>query len=323
MPSVLWLQGGACTGNTMSFLGATSPSVTDLITGFGLDLIWHPALSPEVGDALRGRLDACVAGERPLDILVVEGAVILGPQGTGRFDRFAGRPLADWVAELAERAGAVVAVGSCAAFGGLAAAEPNPAEATGLQFHRRAPGGLLGADFRSGLGLPVVNIPGCPAHPDWITHVLVALATGRLADLRLDDLGRPQTFFTTFAHTGCTRNSFYEFRQATPSFGEGTRTGCLFYEFGCRGPMTHSPCNRILWNRHNSKTRAGLPCLGCTEPEFPWSDLAPGTVFTTRLIAGAIPRDLPEGADHVTDLALAAAARAAAPDWAKQDMFVV
>ena len=83
---------------------------------------------------------------------------------------------------------------------------------------------------------------------------------------------------------------FYEYKQSTLSFGEGTRTGCLFYEFGCRGPMTHSPCNRILWNRQSSKTRAGQPCYGCTEPEFPHFDLAPGTLFKTQKVAGVIPR---------------------------------
>jgi len=113
------------------------------------------------------------------------------------------------------------------------------------------------------------------------------------------------------------------YKQATTEFGEGTRTGCLFYDLGCRGPLTNSPCNRILWNRQNSKPRAGVPCVGCTEPDFPAHDLAPGTVFRTQKISGTIPRDLPEGEDHVTYMARAAAARVAAPPWAKQEMFVV
>ena len=138
----------------------------------------------------------------------------------------------------------------------------------------------------------MINIPGCPAHPDWITQILVALATGRTSDIALDELQRPQTFFKTFTQTGCTRVQFYEYKQSTMSFGEGTRTGCLFYEFGCRGPMTHSPCNRILWNRQSSKTRAGQPCYGCTEPEFPHFDLAPGTVFKTQKVAGVIPKEV-------------------------------
>jgi Ni,Fe-hydrogenase I small subunit len=87
--------------------------------------------------------------------------------------------------------------------------------------------------------------------------------------------------------------------------------------------MTRSPCNRILWNRQSSKTRAGMPCTGCTEPEFPFFDLAPGTVFKTQKISGTIPKDMPTGLDPISYMGLAAAARVATPQWAKEDMFVV
>jgi hydrogenase small subunit len=263
------------------------------------------------------------AGKKPLDIFVFEGTVIMGPNGSGRFNMFADRPMKDWVSELAAQANAVVALGDCACWGGIPANAPNPTDSVGLQFLKRNHGGFLGADFKSKWGLPVINIPGCPCHPDWVTQILVAIATGRAGDIALDDLQRPQTFFKTFTQTGCTRVQFFEYKQSTVEFGQGTRTGCLFYEFGCRGPMTHSPCNRILWNRQSSKTRAGMPCTGCTEPEFPFYDLAPGTVFKTQKIGGVIPKDVPVGTDHVTYMAHAAAARVAAPQWSKEDMFVV
>ncbi len=169
----------------------------------------------------------------------------------------------------------------------------------------------------------MVNIPGCPSRPDWIIQILVALASGRAGDIALDDLQRPATFFKTFTQTGCTRVQYFEYKQSTTEFGQGTRKGCLFYEFGCRGPVTHSPCNRILWNRQSSKTRAGMPCTGCTEPEFPFFDLRPGTVFKTQKISGSVPKEVPTGTDHVTYMAHAAAARIAAPQWSKEDMFVV
>jgi uptake hydrogenase small subunit len=323
MASVLWLHGGACSGNTMSFLNADEPNVVDLIVDFGLDIIWHPSLGMELGDQAQKIFRDCASGAREMDIFVFEGTVIEGPNGTGRYNIFADRPMKEWVEELAAAASIVVAIGDCACWGGIPAAEPNPTSSTGLQFHKRSKGGFLGPDFVSKAGLPVINIPGCPAHPDWITQILVALATGRTADIALDDLHRPQTFFKTFTQTGCTRVQFFEYKQSTLSFGEGTRTGCLFYEFGCRGPMTHSPCNRILWNRQSSKTRAGMPCLGCTEPEFPFMDLAPGTVFKTQKVNGIIPKEVPEGTDHLTYMAHAAAARVAAPAWSKEDMFVV
>ncbi|MAT03435.1 MAG: hydrogenase [Acidimicrobiaceae bacterium] len=323
MASVLWLHGGACSGNTMSFLNADEPNVVDLIVDFGLDIIWHPSLGMELGENAQKIFRDCVSGEREMDIFVFEGTVIEGPDGSGRYNIFADRPMKEWVEELAAAAKIVVAIGDCACWGGVPATAPNPTDSTGLQFHKRAKGGFLGPDFTSKAGLPVINIPGCPAHPDWITQILVALATGRTADIALDDLHRPQTFFKTFTQTGCTRVQFFEYKQSTLSFGEGTRTGCLFYEFGCRGPMTHSPCNRILWNRQSSKTRAGMPCLGCTEPEFPFMELAPGTVFKTQKVNGVIPKEVPEGTDHLTYMAHAAAARVAAPEWSKEDMFVV
>src|SRR5690606_13939807 len=114
MSSVLWLQGGACSGNTMSFLNADEPNVVDLITDFGLDLIWHPSLGAELGDNAQKLFWDCVEGRRPLDIFVFEGTVMRGPNGTGRYDMFAGRPMKDWVTDLAAAAQIVVAIGDCA-----------------------------------------------------------------------------------------------------------------------------------------------------------------------------------------------------------------
>ncbi|MDR1806949.1 MAG: hypothetical protein LBR33_03405 [Propionibacteriaceae bacterium] len=322
MTTAVWLQGGACGGNTAAVLGAADPALADLAE-CGVEWLWHPALAPATGAAAEAVLAACADGTTPLDLLVFEGAVIQGPDGTGRFDQLAGRPVRDWLADLAGQARFVVAVGTCAAFGGLAALDPGPAAPTGLQFQRDAKGGCLGAGWRSSEGFPVINLAGCPVHPDIVLGVLLALATGRAGDLALDQFGRPRTYFTSFAHTGCPRQSYNEFKQAASAFGEGTRGGCLFAELGCRGPMTHAACNRLLWNGQSSKTRAGTPCLGCTEPDFPAAGLAPGTVFRTRTLSGAIPREVPAGEDHVTYLARSAAARVAAPEWAKADMFVV
>jgi hydrogenase small subunit len=307
----------------MSFLNAEEPSACDLVTDFGIDILWHPSLGMELGDQAKQIFADCATGKRPLDIFVFEGTVILGPNGSGRYDMFADRPMKDWVIELANQAGIVVAIGDCACWGGIPAMAPNPSESIGMQYMKRDKGGFLGGGWVSKAGLPVINIPGCPAHPDWVTQILVAVASGRTSDLALDDLQRPATFFKSFTQTGCTRVQFFEYKQSTLEFGQGTRTGCLFYEFGCRGPMTHSPCNRILWNRQSSKTRAGMPCTGCTEPEFPFFDLAPGTVFKTQKISGALPKEVPEGMDTLSYMALAAAAKVAAPKWSKEDMFVV
>lgn len=320
MTNVLWLQGGACSGNTMSFLNAEEPSVCDLITDFGINLLWHPSLGLELGDDLQQLLRDCISGATPLDIFVFEGTVVNAPKGTGEWNRFADRPMKDWVSELSRAANFVVAIGDCATYGGIPAMAPNPSESQGMQFLKRDRGGFLGTDFVSKAGLPVINIPGCPAHPDWITQILVAIAAGRLTDITLDEFQRPETFFKSFTQTGCTRNIHFAYKSSSSDFGQ--RKGCLFYDLGCRGPMTHSSCNRILWNRVSSKTRAGMPCLGCTEPEFPFHDLKPGTVFKTQTVMG-VPKELPAGMNRKDYALLTIVAKDATPKWAEEDIFTV
>ncbi len=320
MANLLWLQGGACSGNTMSFLNAEAPSVCDLVTDFGINILWHPSLGIELGDAVQAILQNCVEGKVKLDIFVFEGTVINAPNGTGSWNRFAGKPMKDWVNDLADVADYVVAVGDCASWGGIPAMAPNPTDSEGMQFLKKLRGGALGLDFLSKKKLPVINIPGCPAHPDWISQILVAIATGRAQDIALDELNRPKTFFTSFTQTGCTRNMHFSYKVAATEFGQ--RKGCLFYDLGCRGPMTRSSCNRILWNRQSSKTRAGMPCIGCTEPEFPFFDLAPGTVFKSQTVMG-FPKDLPTGLNKAGYMKLTAAAKQASPQWAEDDIFII
>ena len=282
-----------------------------MVTEFGIKILWHPSLGLELGEELKDLLRDVASGKIPLDVFVFEGTVVNAPNGTGQWNRFAGRPMKDWVRDLAKVANYVVAIGDCATWGGIPATSPNPSESVGLQFLKRKHGGFLGEAYKSKAGLPVINVPGCPAHPDWITQIVVAVATGRGAELSLDELQRPKTFFSSFTQTGCTRNMLYAYKVSTTEFGQ--RKGCLFYDLGCRGPMTHSPCNRILWNRHSSKTRAGMPCLGCTEPEFPHHDLAPGTVFKTQTIMG-LPKETPDGVSTMAYLKLSVAGKAAAPE---------
>ena len=227
-----------------------------------------------------------------MDIFVFEGSVVQGPNGTGKMNYFADRPMQEWIKELSDAAQFVVAVGDCATWGGIPAVPPNPSESTGFQFHKKTKGGFLGSDFTSKGGLPVINIPGCPAHPDWITQILVAISTGRIGDVLIDEYHRPKTFFTDFVQTGCPNASAFSEKI---DGGFGKRGGCLFYEVGCRGPMTRASCNRILWNRHSSKTRANHPCLGCTEPGFPHNDLKKGSVFKTMKYLGILPKEVPEG----------------------------
>ena len=292
MTNLIWLKGGACSGNTMSFLNAEQPSVIELVTDFGIRILYHPTMGLEIGEQVNEVLNEALSGSTPLDIFVFEGSVIQGSNGTGNMNYFAGRPMKDWVTDLAQVAKYVVAIGDCATWGGIMAVPPNPTDSTGMQFHKKEKGGYLGPTFITKSGFPVINIPGCPAHPDWMTQILVAIATGRMKDVILDDYHRPKTYFTDFVQTGCTNAASFS-EVVKGDFGK--RGGCLFYEVGCRGPMTHASCNRILWNRTSSKTRANHPCLGCTEPGFPHHDLKKGSIFKTMKYLGYLPKEVPEG----------------------------
>ena len=125
MANLLWLQGGACSGNTMSFLNAEEPSACDLVTDFGINILWHPSLGMELGDNLQKLLLDCVSGAKTLDIFVFEGTVVNAPNGTGEWNRFAGRPMKDWVAELGRR-GATTSSRSAIARPGAAFRPPRP-----------------------------------------------------------------------------------------------------------------------------------------------------------------------------------------------------
>lgn len=292
MTNIIWLKGGACSGNTMSFLNAEQPSVIELVTDFGIRILYHPTVGLEIGEQVKEVLNEAVSERVPLDIFVFEGSVIQGSNNSGSMNYFAGRPMKDWVLDLAQVANYVVAIGDCATWGGIMAVPPNPSESTGMQFHKKEKGGFLGENFVSRSGMPIINIPGCPAHPDWMTQILVAIATGRMDEVQLDNFNRPKTFFTDFVQNGCTNaNAFADVFAGN----FGTRGGCLFYEVGCRGPMTRASCNRILWNRTSSKTRANHPCLGCTEPDFPHHDLKKGSVFKTLKYLGYFPKEVPKG----------------------------
>lgn len=309
--TLYWLQCGACGGDSMSMLSLESPDLLELAAILGVEVLWHPSLSASGRRAHEALLAALKAGEQRLDVLVVEGAVIRGPGGTGMFDTNGGRPKKDLVAELAAAASFVVAAGTCAAFGGFGT--EGGTEATGLQFLKHNPGGFLGAEFRSRGGLPVINLPGCPCHHEVIGGTLSALISG--IELPLNVYQAPNQWYGMLVHQGCVRNEYHEYRIEEQDFGE---RGCLFFHRGCRGPLAWGPCNKALWNRRSSKTRVGAPCIGCTDPDFPHSH----PFFHTRHIAG-IPLDLPVGVDRAHYLAYKGMAAAAAPMRLKRRETVV
>lgn len=312
--NVLWLQSGGCGGCSMSLLCADTTDFTGQLEQAGIRLLWHPSLSLAGGAELVALLEDCLAGRVALDALCIEGALLRGPNGTGRFHVLAGTgvPMVDWVRRLSAVARHVVAVGSCAAWGGITAAGANPTEACGLQYEDDRPGGLLGADFRSASGLPVVNVAGCPTHPGWVLDTLMALAAGLFGAEDLDPLARPRFYADQLVHHGCTRNEFYEFKASAEKPSD---LGCMMEHMGCKGTQAHADCNTRLWNGDGSCTRGGYACISCTEPGFQ----DPGHAFhATPKIAG-IPIGLPTDMPKAWFVALASLSKSATPKRVRQN----
>ena len=311
---LLWLQSGGCGGCTQSLLCHERPLFAEL-AGAGIDFLWHPGLSPASGPEALQILEDAASGAAPFDILCIEGAMLRGPAGSGRFHLLggSGKPMTDWVARLAARARWVLAVGSCTAYGGLSAATPgNPLEACGLQYEGNGKGGLLGREFRSSAGLPVINIAGCPTHPGWIVDTLETLAQGSLVEDELDELGRPRLYADQLVHHGCSRNEFYEFKASAEKPSD---LGCLMENLGCKGTQAHADCNTRPWNGAGSCLKGGYPCIACTEPEFE----NPGHPFLETPKVAGIPIGLPTDMPKAWFVALAALSKSATPHRVKEN----
>ena len=306
--NILWLQSAGCGGCTMSLLCAENPGVFDLLAGAGLRMLWHPALSEQTGGEVRALLDGVENGQIPLDILCVEGSILTGPRGTGRFQMLSGtgRSMLDWVQSLAPKARHVVAVGTCAAYGGVTSAGGNPAGAVGLQYDGHHPGGALGAGFTTADGMPVINVAGCPTHPDWVTETLMLIAAGEMGQNALDGLGRPLFYAENLVHHACPKNEFYEYKASAEQHGQ---LGCMMEHLGCVGTQATGDCNIRGWNGGSSCTRAGYACINCTAPEFE----EPNHPFTQTPKFAGIPVGLPSDMPKAWFMALASLSKAATP----------
>lgn len=312
--NLLWLQSGGCGGCSLSLLNAESPDLLTTLKQANIHILGHPSLTEDSGSCLLSLYQKVIAREIDIDFLCLEGAVITGPQGSGRFHMLSGsgRPMQEWIAKLAACAQYVLAVGSCAAYGGITAGGDNPSEACGLQYSDDDKGGLLGAAFRSKAGLPVINIAGCPTHPNWVTETLQQLAMGMLCEEDLDEYGRPRSYADHLVHHGCPRNEYYEFKA---SANKPSELGCMMEHLGCLGTQAHADCNTRLWNGEGSCLRGGYACINCTAPGFQ----EPGHTFAeTPKIAG-IPIALPTDMPKAWFVALASLSKAATPARIKQN----
>lgn len=278
---VVWLQGGGCTGDTISLTNAVDPSIVDVLTGFlpqvtGITVDFHPTIMPQWGHQAVGILQDAEKGKLDPFVLVLEGAIPdeETARKTNGFWAALGEEdgrivtLSEWMQRLSPKAAAVVAAGTCAAYGGVRRGYPNPTGAKGaLDF--------LGRDWKSALGLPVICVPGCPAHGDHLVKLLgyaVLAVRGLLPLPQLDEYNRPVFLFSERVHDICPRAGYYGDWAYSKEFGQPYCMELL----GCKGPQAYCDVSRRGFVEGiGGCTTLGSPCIGCTEPEFPDAPFSP------------------------------------------------
>ena len=247
---VIWLHFQDCTGCSETLLRTSQPDLAELV----LDLIsldYHETLMAASGHQAEAALRESMERNKGGYVLVVEGSVPTKDQGV--YMKLAGRPALEVLAETAADAAAVIAIGSCASWGGIPSAGPNPTGAVGVDALVK--------------NKPVVNVPGCPPNPYTLLGVVLQYAVdGSLP--ALDDEKRPLFAYDRFIHEHCPRRAHFDAGEFAKQFGdEGHRKGWCLYELGCKGPETHAGCSTRHFNEVPGVWPIGIgaPCFGCTE----------------------------------------------------------
>ena len=249
---VIWLEFQDCAGCSEALTRSQSPTLVDLVLNT-ITIEYHETLSAAAGFQAEQAKQEAMKKYAGKYVLVVEGAI--PPDNDGVYCTIGGRTAVDLLKEAAKGAGAIIATGNCASFGGIQKAKPNPTGAKGV--------------WELVTDKPVVNIPGCPAIPEATTGTIAHLVIfGALPEL--DSLHRPKTFYAQTIHDRCLRRPFYEAGKFAESFDdEGARKGWCLYKLGCKGPTTYNSCATIKWDQGLSfPIQSGHPCLGCSEPNF-------------------------------------------------------
>jgi len=249
-PSVIWLHFQECTGCTESLLRTSHPALAELI----LDLIsldYCETLFAAAGHQAEAALQKAMKDNAGKYVLVIEGAI--PTKDDGIYCQIGGRTALEIVHETADKAGAIIAIGSCASWGGIPSADPNPTGATGAPMVLK--------------GKTVVTIPGCPANPyNLLGTVLQYVTFGTLP--ALDDKGRPKFAYGRTIHEDCPRRAHFDAGRFVQKFGdEGHRLGWCLYKTGCKGPATHANCSILNFGEVIGAWPIGIghPCYGCTE----------------------------------------------------------
>ncbi len=256
-PPVVWLSMAECTGCAEAALRTSYPWIDtlllDIISMDYMDTIMSPS-----GEAAEKSLHDSITKHTGKFILIVDGSIPTG--ANGNYGTAGGKTMIEIIKDVAPKALAIISIGTCAAYGGLPAAAPNPTQAKSIS---------------EVTGLKTVNIPGCPPNPiNLVGTVVNYLLFGKLP--AVDAQGRPLFAYGQLIHDQCPRRSHFDAGEFVTSFNsEEARKGFCLYQMGCKGPQTYNNCPKVMFNEAtNWPIGAGHPCIGCSEPGF-WDKDAP------------------------------------------------
>jgi hydrogenase small subunit len=258
-PVLIWLEFQDCAGNTESFLRGTKPTAAEVVLDV-LSVDYHETIMAAAGHRAEEARARTMEENRGRYLAIIEGSIPTGEDGA--YCTIGGRAAIDIAREVCGSAAATIAIGTCAAFGGIPAAAPNPTSALGV------------SDAVPGIR-NLINLPACPANVENLTALLVYYLTfGRWP--ALDALHRPLFAYGKTIHDNCERRAHFDAGQYVEGWGdEGHRTGYCLYKVGCKGPVTHQNCPVVRWNEGtNWPIGCGHPCIGCAEPSF-WDRMTP------------------------------------------------
>lgn len=256
---VIWIELQDCAGNSEALLRSAAPTVDDLLFDV-LSLEFHEALQAAAGHDADRQLEEAVHHFKGDYLLFVEGAIPMANDGKYGTIGASGETFHDHLQRMAKDSAAVVAVGTCATFGGVPAAAPNPTGAVGVM------------DLVK--GKPIINIPACPANPaNMVGVVLHYVLTGQVPEL--DSLLRPKFAFGYRIHDNCERRAHFDAGEFVEEWGDvGAENNWCLYKVGCKGPMTFNNCSIVRYNEGtNWPVGVGRGCIGCSEPDF-WDKYA-------------------------------------------------
>ncbi len=258
-PTLVWLEFQDCCGNTESFLRSGRPTAAEIILDV-LSVDYQETIMAAAGTRAEEALGKTIRDHHGKYIVIVEGSIPMGADGG--YCTVGGRSALDIAREVCGGAAATIAIGTCASFGGLPAAAPNPTQALGV-----------------GDALPhlknLINLPACPANAENLCALIVYYLTFKRLP-PLDSKRRPLFAYGKSIHDNCERRAHFDAGQYVEQWGdEGHRTGYCLYKMGCKGPVTYQNCPSVRWNGGtNWPIGCGHPCLGCAEPDF-WDKMAP------------------------------------------------